>query len=594
MLKLKSISLKNFMSFGNVLQTLHLNTEQLTLVLGENLDVPSNAGSSRNGCGKSSLLQAICFGLYGVSLSNIRKDNLINLTNEKNLEVVLEFEKNGIDYRIERGRKPHYFKFFVDNKELAAKEKDEAQGESRETQREVERIVGVSCELFKQIIGLNTYSLPFLSLPAKDQRDIVEELLGITQLSEKAEKLRELLKETKDCITQEEFKIKAVTETNEKIQRSIVELRNKSLAWDKKHQTELDNLQTQIESLLDIDVEADIILHKNYEKSNNLNASLLKAKREKTSKENSLNELKRRKKQYEIDLKSALEHSCPTCHQSVHDERQKEITGSLTEKIAEITNKIVLLEPEITEIILSIETFSAEIKELGIVARPHYTNIDDAYNHRTKLDSLTNRLERAIEEKNPLDEHLIGQQEALLQKIDLENIQSLTTLRDHQDFLMKLLTNKDSAVRKKIIDQNLNYLNSRLRFYTEKLGLPHSVTFMNDLSVNISEHGRELDFGNFSRGESTRLILSLSFSFRDIFESLTGSVNLFYIDELLDAGADGACLEAALELLKKMSRENNRSIFLISHHEELIPRCNNVLLVVKENGFSKISAEEVI
>src|ERR1019366_4917962 len=145
-------------------------------------------------------------------------------------------------------------------------------------------------------------------------------------------------------------------------------------------------------------------------------------------------------------------------------------------------------------------------------------------------------------------------------------------LREHQEFLLKLLTSKDSAVRKKIIDQNLMYLNVRLSWYIEKLGLPHTVKFLNDLDVSIEEHGRSLDYGNLSRGESTRLILSLSFAFRDVYESLAGSVNLFYMDEICDSGIDQSGIEATLELLKRMSRDSNKSIFLVSHKEDLIPR----------------------
>ena len=478
MLKIKSVALKNFMSFGNVLQTLPLNTENLTLVLGENLDVASNSGSSRNGVGKSSLLQAICFALYGVSLSNIRKDNLINLTNEKNLEVVLEFEKDGINYRIERGRKPNYFKFFVDNKEVDAGEKDEAQGESKETQKEVERIVGVSSELFKQIIGLNTYSLPFLALPAKNQRDIVEELLGITQLSEKAEKLKELLRATKDSIVEEEYKIKAIKETNEKVQKSIDDLRQKSARWDKQHESDITVLQEQIIALMDIDVEQEIILHKNYEKLNALNISLMKEKRAKLSKESSLSDLKKREEQYHKRLADAKDHKCPECKQGVHDEKQKDIIKSIEEKILDANTKIKPLEKDLVDILNSIHDITQEISDLGEVKKPFYKDIDDAYNHRTKLESLGNRLEKSLEEKNPLDEHIIGQQESLMQTIDLDSLQKLNELREHQEFLLKLLTSKDSAVRKKIIDQNLMYLNVRLGWYIEKLGLPHTVTFL--------------------------------------------------------------------------------------------------------------------
>jgi DNA repair exonuclease SbcCD ATPase subunit len=592
MLKLKRLSIKNFMSFGNVKQTIPLDTENLTLVLGENLDVPSNSGSSRNGVGKSSILNAVCYSLYGTSLSNIRKDNLINLTNSKNMEVVLEFEKNGTNYRIERGRKPNYFRFFIGDKQLEADEepaeKDEAQGESRETQKEVERVVGVSPDLFKQIIGLNTYSPPFLSLPAKNQRDIVEELLGITQLSEKAEKLKELLKTTKELIVEEEFKVKTIKETNEKIQKSIDDLRHKSLAWDNKHSNDLEQLQKRIETLLEINIDNEIVLHKNYEKNNNLNSSLLKLKRERTSKDINLKELYKRKDQYQSNLTTTADHSCPTCGQEIHDNKQEEIRSSIEEKLKSVLTQIEPMQIEIQNLEKEMFNINLEIKSLGEIKKPFYRDIDDAYNHRSQLDSSSSTLQKLLEEKNPLDEHIVNQQEVLLQKLDLEQLQHLNVLREHQEFLLKLLTSKDSAVRKKVIDQNLNYLNYRLIHYVGKLGMPHDVVFQNDLTVMITEHGRELDFDNLSRGEKTRLILGLSFAFRDVYESLNSTINMLYLDEIVDLGLDGAGLEYALELLKKMSRENTKSIFLVSHREELQPRVSNVMNVIKENGFSSV------
>ena len=169
----------------------------------------------------------------------------------------------------------------------------------------------------------------------------------------------------------------------------------------------------------------------------------------------------------------------------------------------------------------------------------------------------------------------------------------LVKLRDHQEFLMKLLTNKDSFIRKKIIDQNLAFLNHRLDHYLTDIGLPHTVKFKSDLEVEITMYGKEFDFDNLSRGERTRLILSLSWSFRDVFESMNSPINLLFIDELLDQGLDSAGVESSLAILKKMGRESNRNIFLISHKEDLVGRVTNVLKVIKEGGFTSIEMADV-
>ncbi len=113
------------------------------------------------------------------------------------------------------------------------------------------------------------------------------------------------------------------------------------------------------------------------------------------------------------------------------------------------------------------------------------------------------------------------------------------------------------------------------------------VTFKNDLSVEITQLGQDLDFDNLSRGERNRLILGMSFAFRDVWENLYQNINLLFLDELIDSGMDTAGVESALAILKKMSRERAKNIFLISHKDELIGRVNNVLRVVKENGFTQ-------
>ena len=176
-----------------------------------------------------------------------------------------------------------------------------------------------------------------------------------------------------------------------------------------------------------------------------------------------------------------------------------------------------------------------------------------------------------------------------LQEVNWDTMNELVKVREHQDFLYKLLTNKDSFVRKRIIEQNLIFLNNRLGYYINQLGLPHDVMFQPDLEVSIQQLGQDLDFDNLSRGERNRLILSLSWAFRDVFESMNHPINFMAIDELIDSGMDSAGVDNALGVLKKTERERNKNILLISHKEELVGRVNNVLQVTKENGFTTVS-----
>jgi DNA repair exonuclease SbcCD ATPase subunit len=200
-------------------------------------------------------------------------------------------------------------------------------------------------------------------------------------------------------------------------------------------------------------------------------------------------------------------------------------------------------------------------------------------------------LEAQRTQTDPYQEQIVEMTTHALEEINYDLINQLKKVQDHEEFLLKLLTNKDSFIRKRIIEQNLNYLNQRLSYYLYKMGLPHRVVFQSDLSVKIEELGRDLDVGNLSRGESTRLILCLSWSFRDVWESLYQPINLLFIDEMIDNGMDAAGVENAMAVLKHMTRERHRSVWLISHKDELASRVNNVLKVIKENGFTQYLQE---
>jgi len=197
MIKLKELTVKNFMSVGNQTQAVNFAQQNLTLVLGENLDQGGDDSGSRNGTGKTTIVNALSYALFGNALTNIKKDNLINKINTKGMLVTLAFEKDGVDYRIERGRKPNVLQFFVNDQEQETVETDDAQGDVRETQRDLDDLIGMSHDMFKHVVALNTYTEPFLSMRANDQRVIIEQLLGITILSEKAEALKEQVKLTR-------------------------------------------------------------------------------------------------------------------------------------------------------------------------------------------------------------------------------------------------------------------------------------------------------------------------------------------------------------------------------------------------------------
>jgi DNA repair exonuclease SbcCD ATPase subunit len=597
---------------------------------------------------------------------------------------------NGQEYRIERVRKPNVLRFFVNNED---KSSDDAQGDSRETQEAIERVIGMSHDMFKHVLALNTYTEPFLSLKANEQRAIIEQLLGITLLSERADKIKELNKQTKDAISQEEFRIRAEQEANRRIEEQIESLRRRQTLWKNKYDSDLSTLVAQYDDLSTVDIALELAAHKDlaawshlkqqkdsrdalvarqtawqqkhdaevqaasraYLDKNRINietelanwASLAAhnqksrdfAELEKLIARCVADEAKEVKliEKLRAEIAELQNHKCYACGQDFHDTNHESVLSAKQTALQEASLQALATNTqwiEHTDALLKLgdlgvnpathykteaeairhsselnslkqtldsktaETnpFTEQLSELEDVVVPpmpvtHYDTEAEAIKHSSQVSNLLQQITTKHAETDPYGEQITDMQTKALQDVSYTVLNELTRVQDHQDFLLKLLTSKDSFVRKKIIDQNLSYLNSRLTHYLDRIGLPHTVKFQNDLSVSIEELGRELDFDNLSRGERNRLILSMSWAFRDVWESLYHPINLLFIDELIDNGLDTQGVENALAILKKMSRERNKSIWLVSHREELAGRVENILKVVKENGFTNYNTD---
>ena len=579
MIKIKDLTVKNFMSVGNQTQAVDFEGEQLTLVLGENLDQGGDDSGSRNGTGKTTIINALSYALYGKALTNIRANNLINKTNSKGMLVTLQFEKDSNSYRIERGRGPNFFKFYINNQEALV---DESQGDSRQTQDDVNTLLGMSHDMFKHIVALNTYTEPFLSMRVNDQRQIIEQLLGITILSEKADLLKEQTRQSKDAITEETLKINAIQTANEKIEVSIEQLAGRQRAWVSKHKQDQDKLANAIDQLEHLDIESELELHEKLSNWTEHNNKITSLRKELSTLEPALQRADKSVDKLVKDITDLDDATCYTCGQELHADKKAEIAERKDKELVDAKAYQVEVSDKLSHVVTDLEA----IGDINGKPTTFYDSAKEAYEHRSNVDNLKQTLEAKAGEEDPYTAQITDLNETAIQKIDWLVVNELTSFKEHQEFLLKLLTNKDSFIRKKIIDQNLAYLNNRLTYYLDKLGLPHQVLFQNDLNVEITQLGQDLDFDNLSRGERNRLILGLSFAFRDVWESLYQNINLLFIDELIDSGMDTAGVENSLSVLKKMARERSKNIYLISHKDELIGRVNHVLRVVKENGFT--------
>ena len=631
----------------------------------------------------TTLIQGLSYALFGQPVNSIRKDNLVNRTNAKNMMVTLEFNANGTEYKIERGRKPNILKFYVND--VQQKVTEDQQGENKETQLAIERVIKMSPEMFKHIVVLNTYSEPFLALKNNEQREIIEQLLGITLLSEKAEIVKDLIRQSKDEIQQEEFRIKAVEEANKRVKEQIDSVKRRQTLWKKKHDEDLSKFVTEYEHLNKIDIDIELQAHKDllvYNKQkeaqdahnaltarsiawqqkhdndvqaagrayldknffniepelvawSNLKEWIKEEQEQKfiTSEIDSQTKNITKEKKLISKLKTEIgtleDHKCYACGQDFHDDQHDKVITTKRTDLENATVQLAEFESKLQSNLALVKDigkkpsthykteadairhsgdlanlkkvyedkqnehnpFDGQLSEtpsvtLGIQPTTHYDTESQAVEHRARISTLLSQIENKVAESDPYQEQVVEMETQALQEVKFDRINDITRSMEHQKFLLDLLTSKDSFVRKKIIDQNLSYLNARLTHYLDKIGLPHSVIFKNDLQVEITELGREMDFYNLSRGEMNRVILALSWAFRDVWESLYSPINVLFIDELLDSGLDTMGVENSLAILKDMSRRRQKSIWLVSHREELAGRVPNVLKVVKEGGFT--------
>ena len=465
------------MSVGNTTQAINFDRSDLTLVLGENLDMGGDG--SRNGTGKTTIINALSYALYGQALSNIRKDNLVNKTNAKHMLVSLDFAVGGQNYKIERGRKPNVLKFFVNNEQQSAQ--DEAQGDSRETQEAIERVLGMSHDMFQHIVALNTYTPPFLSLKANEQRTIIEQLLGITLLSERADRIKELNKATKDSIQTEELRIRAVQEANKRIEEQIQSLEKRRTLWIRKQTEDVSALAQGINDLEHIDIDAEVQSHRDLEAYHVRKKSADDANR--WIKQINADDVKLQKQVDQIrkDLTQIASHKCFACGTEIHDNSLDTVKAQREKTLQELALQLLTNDTQRLE-------HQDQLISLGTIGSApvvFYDNLEQALNHKNTVDTLRKDLAARSADADPYAEQIADMQQQALQVVSYDTLNEFTRVQEHQEFLLKLLTSKDSFVRKKIIDQNLSYLNSRLTHYLDRIGLPHTVKFQNDLTVSI-------------------------------------------------------------------------------------------------------------
>jgi DNA repair exonuclease SbcCD ATPase subunit len=573
--KFKELIVRNFMSFGNVATSIDLSDIMSTLIQGENIDTSSN-----NGAGKTTIINAICYALYNKPFDNISLQKLINSTNNsKNtlMEVRLIFEKGEDEFEIHRQRGETF------NINISMNGEDVTLDSVAENDKMVCEIVGMSYELFTKVVIFSGSSTPFLQMPVSQQRAQIEELFNITLLTEKAIKLKEIIKTTEGSISIQEAIIKEQEAQVVLYEKQLKNAAGRVLIWNEEREKQVNILRSELHLVQQVNMAEEKELHALVadlkKQENEINSQLRILGSEKVTLANDVKKL-------DSELKHLIEAKCPYCLQAYEGAADKLVEKQQTferkkVQLADLTVKIDNLTAESTE--LQEQRYAAD----GVM---QFASLEAAIKAENSALTAQSKIDDLVASTNP---HIEAHEELKKQAVKTVSYSDLDNIRkelEHQQFLLKLLTDKNSFIRRKIISKTIPFLNKQLMRYTKETGLPHVVKFDDDMSCTVSEYGRELDFGNLSGGEKKRVNLSLSLAFRDVLHHLHSKVNCLFIDEI-DASLDGSGVESIFKLLKTKTRDEGLGLWIISHRPEAVGRFDRAVIIRKENGFSRILDE---
>lgn len=569
----QELALRNFLSFGQNETVIDLSNPGTVSIEGMNLD---QGGS--NGAGKTTLINAICYALYNKPFDNISLQRLINSTNStKNtlMEVRLAFERAGDQYEITRIRGEQYTIKITKNGDDITPGKGVV-----ECDKLIEDIIGISYDLFTKTIIFSGNAQAFLQLPVAQQRLQIEELFNITLLSEKAKVLKELVKTTEGDLKVQQAVVKQQELALELHEKHVGEAKIRIERWDQTRRGDIAEIERTLAVVGTVDFELEQMLHDEkatlVQEGAYLAAKLAPVRKDRQTLTAAVERLMG-EHEHLADAK------CPYCTQAFPDAPVK-----MAKVETDIdTNGAKLLEVESTVTELEDKVIAQRTRLKEVEGAIQHSNFSELLAARENMSVMTAKLEDLRAATNPHIEALEKLKTEPQQQPETEKVDALKKRLEHQQFLLKLLVNKDSFLRRRIINKTIPFLNDRINHYTANLGLPHIVKFDADLSCTVSEFGRDLDFGNLSAGEKKRVNTGMALAFRDVLHHLHAKSNLLLIDEL-DGQLDGAGIDAIIRILKEKSREEDLGIYVISHHPNIQGRLDRTMIISKQHGFSTI------
>ena len=568
MIAFRYVRWKNLLSTGNHFTEIKLDNNQNTLVVGE------------NGSGKSTMLDALCFGLFGKAFRNINKPSLLNSINGKDCVIEIEFDTNNKSYKVIRGIKPNVFEIYQNgellNQDAAAKDYQEYLEKT---------ILKLNYKSFTQIVILGSASfVPFMQLSASDRRAIIEDLLDIQIFSTMNGILREKLSGNKDSTTSKKYDIDLSRQKFELQEKYIKELKQNNDDKVNEYDEEIQNNQGVIQTLHDetANLITEVATHQT-------------SVEEKTSVENKLKTITKLESQIESTVSkyrkdiSFFQHNddCPTCRQTIAIGFKETEIANLSTKAAECEHGLSELEKKLLaeqNKLNSINEVQKKIQTLQIKIATNNTSINETNKYIIKLQKQIEELKqlKVVSEKEQQDLKELKDSLSQLQ----EELKVLIQDKTYYEVASGLL--KDTGIKTKIIKQYLPIINKLVNKYLASLDFFVNFNLDESFKETIkSRHRDEFTYNNFSEGEKQRIDMALMLTWRAVAKLKNSSnTNLLILDEVFDSSLDTTGTEELMKILHMLDGVN---LFVISHKGDILQdKFSNVIKFAKEKNFSRI------
>ena len=572
MIIFKKIRYKNFLSTGNHFNEIDFQQNHTNLIIGT------------NGAGKSTMLDALTFGLFNKSFRQIKKAQLINATNEKDCVVEVEFSVNSRDYLVRRGIKPNIFDIEINGNPLHKEADDRANQRILE-----ESILKVNYKSFTQIVilGSSTF-VPFMQLSTTNRRDVIEDLLDIRIFSVMNSMIKDHIRVKKDQIKSLDLKKENLKDKIELQDNLIQKLTDQGKEKINSNKNKIDDLSSESEKhgLSNNDLQNQVInLTNDQEKFVGADKKLSKLNNFKGQISNKVSTITKEHKFFTDNT------VCPTCTQPIEESFR-------LNKITDVQTKARELKKGFNDLEESIKTeqdrerqfkkLSKEITKLNHDISQNNTHISLNQRQIGELESEIQTITKQFKDRNIENEKLEEFNSSLNTTIDELSVKRQDIY--HYDFAYSLL--KDDGVKTKIIKKYLPYINAQVNRYLQMMDFYINFTLDEEFSETVkSPIHEDFSYSSFSEGEKMRIDLALLFTWREVARVKNSvNTNLLIMDEVFDSSLDGFGTDEFLKIIKFVIRDAN--IFVISHKSDLHDKFDSVIKFDKLRGFSSIVSQE--